>query len=100
MGGGDINVELTIINITGNITLNSTYNNSIALQKANSTITLPNGLPANFNFVIRRFAGTTTTFLAGAGATISSEGDGNSFTGKGMISVFCDGANNFIIAGQ
>lgn len=100
LGSGNINTELNIINILGNVTLNSTYNNSISLQKANSTITLPSGLSATFNFVIRRFAGTTTTFVAGAGATISTEGDGTSFAGKGMISVFCDGANNFIIAGQ
>lgn len=91
---------LIIKTISGSVTIDATFNNNIALQKATATITLPSGLGANFNFVIRRFASTTTTFVAGAGVAISSEGDGTSFTGKGMISVFCDGANNFIIAGQ
>jgi hypothetical protein len=86
-----------VIPITGNVTLSEGYNNNIAIQKTNSVITIPQGLGVDFNMTMHRYAGTTTSFVAGVGVTISSEGDGNSFTGKGFNTIINNDSNNFII---
>ncbi|MNR42588.1 hypothetical protein D3C85_1611210 [compost metagenome] len=57
-------------NITGNVTLDDTYNRAIVKVKANATITVPSTLYAGFSAVFDCWTGATATFVAGAGATI------------------------------
>lgn len=85
--------------ITGNITLDNTFNNAIVLLKANATITIPSGLAVGFNMVVKSFTGAVGTYTAGTGATVSSESDGLTQYAKSTISVIQDGANNYILIG-
>lgn len=58
--------------ISGNITLNDSYNNCICKIKANSTITIPEGLKKNFNAVFDVWTGTAT-FVTSGTATINDD---------------------------
>lgn len=57
-------------NITGNVTLDNTYDGKIVKVKATATITVPSTLIADFSAVFDCWTGATATFVAGSGATI------------------------------
>lgn len=95
LGGGNIvtTSTQTYFNITGNTTLDSSYNNSILRIKGNAVITIPSGLPADFNFVVAIYSGFTYTQVAGAGVTQSPTTVTKS--GENMLTTFVDGTNNY-----
>lgn len=96
LGSGEI---IEIKTITGNTTIDNSYNGALVKTKANAVITLQAGLVSPFNFVNRHYDGTTVSYVAGAGVTIDAESDETNFTGKSMVSIFNDGADNYIICG-
>jgi len=69
LGSGDIalNNQKTI---TGNVTIDDTYNGCIVKVKGTATISIPGTLTANFNCVFDVWSGFTATFTPVSGATI------------------------------
>lgn len=80
-------------NIVSNTTLSSIHNNSILRIKSNATVTIPTGLPSDFNFVVAIYAGVIFNQVAGSGVTQSPTSI--SVTGENMITTFIDGTNHY-----
>lgn len=85
--------------ITGNTTIDNSFNGAIVRVKANSTITIEDGLVSDFNCVFRTYSGVTATFTAAGTATIDAESDGTTLNESKMCSLFVDGTDNYILSG-
>lgn len=85
--------------ITGNTTLENSFNGAIVKIKATATITIPDGLTSDFNCVFRTYSGVTATFAVSGTATIDAESDGTTLNESKMCSLFVDGTNNYILSG-
>lgn len=85
--------------ITAATTIDDSYHNAIVFIKASATITLPAGLRTDLNFVTQTFAGCIATYVAGSGATISTQSSGTTQAENKDGSVRKDGANNYILRG-
>lgn len=64
--------EQTYKTISANTTLDDSFHNCIVRITANSTITVPNTLKADFNCVFDAIGTVTGTFVEGSGATFSA----------------------------
>lgn len=85
--------------IIGNITLDNTFNGCVVKVKATSTITVSKDLMPNFNCVFDVFPTFTATFVAGSGATISS--NGLKLLADKMATLYKDGAAfNYRLKGE
>lgn len=89
----DIQTTQKYFDIVSNTTLNATHNNSILRIKATATVTVPSGMPADFNFVVAIYSGATFTQVAGAGVTQFPTSI--SKAGENMLTTFVDGTNNY-----
>lgn len=85
--------------ITAATTIDDTYHNNIVFIKASVPITLPAGLRTDLNFVTQTFIGCIATFIAGSGATISTQSSGTTQAENKDGSVRKDGADNYILRG-
>lgn len=103
------NVDIATINdidiqkykiITGDITIDNTFHNTITTITANSVITFPSGLRDDLAFVCDVNTGISGTLVAGSGVTIDTNGDGTSYASKSMFSVTTSGTNKFRFKGQ
>jgi hypothetical protein len=80
-----------LIPVTGNITLSDIHHNSILLIKANCTINIvASSIRADFVADARVYNGVTCNVT---GSVNFVESDGSSLTGKGMFTLFKDGAS-------
>jgi len=77
--------------IIGNVTLDDSFNGCIVKVKAIATITVPANLKPSFNCVFDIWPDFAGTFVAGSGATISSDGL-KLLSGK-MATLYKDGSN-------
>lgn len=89
----DIQTTQKYFDIVSNTTLNATHNNSILRIKATATVTIPSGMPSDFNFVVAIYTGATYTQVAGGGVT--QVPTSVSKAGEGMLTTFVDGTNNY-----
>lgn len=64
--------EQTYKTISANTTLDDSFHNCIVRITANSTITVPNTLKADFNCVFDAIGTVTGTFVEGSGTTFSA----------------------------
>lgn len=93
-------VAQTQVNVTGNITLDATYNNCILKVKANCTITIPSTLPTDFNCVARTFPTYTATFVGGSGTTMDAP-QGLVLAPTKMATLFKDGSTTtYVLEGE
>jgi len=97
---GQLDLVTTQKTITGNVTLDNTYSDTIVKIKANATITINTGLKTNFNCVFRTFTGATAVFSFGAGVT-SDAPTGLNLVPLKMATLFKDGAiETYILTGE
>lgn len=74
LGSGNIDTVTTDqATITGNVTLDDTYNGKIVFVTSNATITIPSTLSAKFACTFRTFTGATATFVGGGGVTMDAQ---------------------------
>lgn len=102
LGSGDITTSsiLAVVEIGTNTTLDNTHNGKVIILTASCTVTIPNGLVANFECTIVTLAGVTLTLALGgsvvlfnnAGTTMAEK---LSFTLKQRLT-----ANNYLTAGS
>jgi hypothetical protein len=87
-------------NVTGNISLDDTYNNAIVKVKNTATITIPSTLMNDFNAVFRTYSGVTATFVYGSG-TAEDAPKGKILTATKMATLFRDGSTTtFVLEGE
>ena len=86
-------------NIYSNTTLDNSHNNSIIFVKNSVTITLPVNLAIDFNCIVKCLSGCTATYIAGIGATISTESTGVLQLERTPSSITKDGINNYVLTG-
>lgn len=82
-----IPVEQVYKTISANTTLDDSFHNSIVRITANSTITVPNTLKADFNCVFDAIGNTTGTFVESAG-TVFSAPFGKMLKDNGMCTLY------------
>lgn len=88
------------ITISGNVTLDNTYDGKIVKIKSTSNITIPAGLNDEFNCVFRTYSGVTATFIAGVGVTLDAP-HGLVLEEFKMTTLFKDGnLETFIVEGE
>ena len=85
--------------ISANAIIDNTFHNTIVFVTANCTITLPQGLRTDLNFVCRSYAGATGTFASSGSAVISGESHGNKLAESSMCSVVKNGTNSYLLSG-
>lgn len=86
--------------ITGNVTLDNSFNGKIVKIKANATITIPTTLKKDFSCVFRTFMGATGTFAGGVGSTVDAQ-KGTILEPFKMATLFKDGnAAYFVLEGE
>lgn len=87
--------------INSSLSLDDTYHNTIVRVKTTATITVPDGLRSDFNCVFRTYDNVTATFTVSGTATIdSTNSDGLILAEKSNASLFNDGLDNYILAGE
>lgn len=96
-GGGSLTSQK---NVTGNVTLDASYNGTIVKVKNNSIITIPTGLPSMFSCVFRTYEGVTATFQNSGGVTMDAP-KGMTLEEFKMSTLFKDGnLETFILEGE
>ena len=86
-------------NIYSDTTLDNSHNNSIIFVKNSVTITLSVNLAIDFNCIVKCLSGCTATYIAGVGATISTESTGVLQLERTPSSITKDGINNYVLTG-
>lgn len=90
--------DQTYKTISANITLDDSFHNSIVRITANSTITVPNTLKADFNCVFDVVGNIMGTFVEGSGATFSAP-FGKILKDNGMCTLYRYTSNIFRLNG-
>lgn len=90
--------KLTVIPVTGNITLSELHNGAVLNVTNTCTITIPTGLDANFQCVIFSKGSVIVTFVNG-GVTVYAPSGLLLKTDK-MASLISTSANNFNLTGE
>ena len=90
--------KVTVIPITGNITLSETHNGAILHVTNTCNITIPTGLDVNFQCVVYAKGSIIVTFVNG-GVTINSPSGLLLKTNK-MASLFASASNTFNLLGE
>lgn len=75
------NLDITILKIGTNTTLDNTYNGKVILLTASCTLTLPNGLALGFNYSVKTRAGVTLTYALG-GSVVLMDNTGTTMAEK------------------
>lgn len=63
-------INITVVKIGANTTLDNTYNGKVILLTASCTLTLPNGLALGFNYSVKTRAGVTLTYALGGSVVL------------------------------
>lgn len=85
--------------VTGNVTVDNTYNGAIVKVKATATITIPSGLIAGFEFDYATYTGATATIVAGLNVEINSP-SGLILHENKMGTIFNDTLNSYDVRGD
>jgi len=94
------NLDITILKIGTNTTLNNTYNGKVILLTASCTLTLPNGLALGFNYSVKTRAGVTLTYALG-GSIVLLDNVGTTMAEKLSHTIANTGvANEYLCVGN
>ena len=74
-------INITVVKIGANTTLDNTYNGKVILLTASCTLTLPNGLALGFNYSVKTRAGVTLTYALG-GSVVLMDNTGTTMAEK------------------
>ena len=86
--------------ITGNTTLDKSYNGAFVKVKANATITVPSTLQNEFDCVFRCFSGATATFVEGSSVSFDAH-KGKILEPFKLGTLLRDGSTNtFVLEGE
>ena len=90
--------KVTVINITGDITLSEIHNGAILHITNSCTLTFAANLGKDFNFVEKAFGSIVVQHVAASGVTLNSD-SGLILKNGAMGSVYAPSNNNFILTG-
>jgi hypothetical protein len=94
------NLDITILKIGTNTTLDNTYNGKVILLTASCTLTLPNGLALGFNYSVKTRAGVTLTYALG-GSIVLLDNTGTTMAEKLSHTIANTGvANEYLCVGN
>lgn len=80
-------LPLDIVEVTGNLTINSNHCDCVLqVNSASSvTLTLPRDLPVGFTFLVEQYGAGVAIFAAGSGATMANRQDFDRTAGQDAV---------------